>query len=164
MQEIWFDPWVGKVPWRRAWNPPQYSCLENLMDRGTRLATVYGVTKSWTRLIWLSIHITSNHKEAANRRLVQSLNRVWLCDSMDGSTPGFSVHHQLPELAQIHVHRVSDAIQPPHPLSSISLPAFNLSQCQGLFQWISSLHQVAKVLELQPQHQSFQWILRTDFL
>ena len=87
-----------------------------------------------------------------------------LCNPMDCSTSVFSVHHQLPELAQTHVHRVSDDIQPSHPLSSSSPPAFNLSQHQGLFQWVSSLHQVAKVLEFQLQHQSFQWIFRTDFL
>ena len=78
--------------------------------------------------------------------------------------PGFSVHHQLPELAQTHVHRVDDAIQPSHPLLSPSLPAFNLSQHQGLFQWVSSSYQVAKVLEFQLRHQFFQWIFRTDFL
>ena len=77
--------------------------------------------------------------------------------------PGFPVLHHLPECAQTHVHWVSDAIQPSHPLSSPS-HAFNLSQHQGLFQWVSSLHQVAKVLELQLQHQSFQRIFRTDFL
>ena len=75
---------------------------------------------------------------------------------MDCSTPGFSVHHQLLELAQTHVHRVSDATQSSHPLSSPSPPAFSLSQHQGIFQGVSSLHQVAKVLELQLQHQSFQ--------
>ena len=74
------------------------------------------------------------------------------------------VLHQLPELAQTHIHCIGDAIQPSHPLSSPSPPAFNLSQHQGLFQWVSSLQQVAKVLELQLQHQSFQWIFRTDFL
>ena len=78
-----------------------------------------------------------------------------LCSPMHGSMPGFPVHHQLPELAQHHVHPVSDNIQPSHPLSSPSLPAFNLSQHQGLLQWVSSLHQVAKVLELQLQHQFF---------
>ena len=72
-----------------------------------------------------------------------------LCDPADCSTPGFSVHHQLPELAQTHVHRVGDAIQPSYPLSSPSSPAFNLSQHQGLLQWVSSSHQVARVLELQ---------------
>ena len=73
-------------------------------------------------------------------RSVQSLSRVWLCDPMDCSMPGFPVHHQLPELIQIHVHRVGDAIQQSHPLSSPSLPIFNLSQHQGLFQWVSSSH------------------------
>ena len=77
---------------------------------------------------------------------------------MDCSTPGFPVHHQLPELIQTHVHWGDDAIQPSHPLSSPSPPAFNLSQLQGLFQWVSSSHQVIKVLELQLQHQSLQWI------
>ena len=86
-----------------------------------------------------------------------------LCDPMDCSTPGFPVHHQLPELAQTNVHWVGDAIQLSHPLSSPSLPAFYLSQHQGLFRWVSS-NQVAKVLEFQLQHQSFQWIFRTDFL
>ena len=74
---------------------------------------------------------------------------------MDCSTPGFPVHHQLPELAQTHLHRVSDAIQPSHPLSSPSPPAFNLFQHQGLFQWVSSSDRVAKLLEFQLQHQSF---------
>ena len=86
------------------------------------------------------------------------------CNPMDYSMPGFPVHHQLPELTQVHVHQVSDAIRPSHPLSSASPPAFNLSQHQGLFQWGSSSHQVAKVLEFQLQHQSFQWIFRTDLL
>ena len=67
-----------------------------------------------------------------------------LCDPMDCSTPGFPVHHQLPELAQTHIHRVSDAIQPFHPLASASPPAFNLSQYQGLFQSVGSFHQMAK--------------------
>jgi len=70
---------------------------------------------------------------------------------MDCRTPGFPVHHQLPELTQTHVHRVGDAIQPSHPLSSPSSPAFNLSHHQGLFQWVSSSYQVAKVLEFQLQ-------------
>ena len=87
-----------------------------------------------------------------------------LCNPINCSIPGFPVHHQLPELAQTHVHWVSDAIQPSHPLSSPSPPALNVSQHQGLFQWISSLHQVAKVLEPQLQYQSFQWIFWIDFL
>ena len=83
-----------------------------------------------------------------------------LCDPMDCSMPGLPIHHQLPEFTQTHVHWVSDAIQPSHPLPSPSPPAFNLSQHQGLFKWVSSLHKVAKVLELQLQHLSFQWIFR----
>ena len=86
------------------------------------------------------------------------------CDPINRSTPGLPVHHQLPEFTQTHVHWVGDAIQPSHPLSSPSPPAFNLSQHQGLFQWVSSLHQVAKVLEFQLQCQSFQWTPRTDLL
>ena len=77
------------------------------------------------------------------------------CSPMDCSTPGFPVHHQLLELAQTHVHRVSDAIQPSHSLLSPSLPTPNPCQHQGLFQWVSFSHQVAKVLEFQLQHQSF---------
>ena len=88
---------------------------------------------------------------------------------MDCSTPGCPVHYQLPELAQTYVHQVGDAIQPSHPLLFPSPPAFNLSQYQGLFKWVSSLHQVAKLLEFQLQHQSFQWYtglisLRIDWL
>ena len=89
----------------------------------------------------------------------QSLSRVRLRDLVDDSTPGLPIHHQLPELAQTHVYRVGDAIQPSHPLLSPSAPAFNLSQHQGLFQWVSSLHQVAKVSGLQLQYQFFQWLL-----
>ena len=75
-----------------------------------------------------------------------------ICNPMDCSMPGFPVLHCLLELVQTHVHWVSDAIQLSHPLSSPS-PAFNLSQHQGLFQWVGSSHQVAKVLEIQLQHQ-----------
>ena len=81
-----------------------------------------------------------------------------LCNPMDYSMPGLPVYHQLLEFTQTHV---SDAIQPSHSLSSLSLPTFNHSQHQGLFQWVSSLHQVTKVLNFQLQYQSFQWIFRT---
>ena len=87
-----------------------------------------------------------------------------LCNLMDCSMPGFPVLHHLPELAQTHVLWVSDPIQSSHALLSPSSPAFNLSQHQDLFQRVSSLHQVAKVMELQLRHQSFQWIFRIDFL
>ena len=87
-----------------------------------------------------------------------------LCDSMNHSTPGLPVHHQLPEFTQTHVHRVDDAIQPSHPLLSPSPPAPNPSQHQSLFQWVNSSHGVAKVLEFQLQHQSFQWTPRPGLL
>ena len=87
-----------------------------------------------------------------------------LCSPMDHSTPDLPVCHQLPEFTQTHAHRVGDAIQPSHPLSPPSPPAFNLFQDQGLFQGVSSSHQVAKLLKFQLRHQSFQWIFGTDFL
>ena len=87
-----------------------------------------------------------------------------LCNPVDCSTPGLPVHHQLPEFTQTQVHRISDAFQPSHPLSYPSPPVLNLSQHQDLFKWVSSSNQVAKVLEFQLQHQSPQWIFRTDLL
>ena len=95
---------------------------------------------------------------------VQSLSRIRLSVTpWTAACQSIPVHHQLLESTQTHVHRVSDAIQPSHPLSSPS-PALNLSQDQGLFQWVSSSHKVAKVLEFQLQHQSFQWTPKTDLL
>ena len=108
---------------------------------------------------WASLHFSGMESDYL------LFSRSVVSDSlqpMDCSTPGFPALHHLTELAQTHVHRVGDAIQPSHPLSSPSPPAFNLSQLPGFFQRVSSSHQVAKVLELQ--HQSFQWIFRTDFL
>ena len=96
---------------------------------------------------------------------VQSLSHVQLfVTPWTAAREASLIHHQLPEFTQTHVYWVGDAIQPSHPLSSPSPPAFNLSQHQGLFQWVSSSHQVFKVLELQLQHPSFQWIFRTNFL
>ena len=91
-------------------------------------------------------------------------SRIWLCNSMNCSTPGLPVHHQLPEFIQTHVHRVGGAIQPSHPLLSPCPPAPNLSQHQSLFQWVSSLHEAAQVLEFQLQHHCFQRTPRTDLL
>ena len=87
-----------------------------------------------------------------------------LCDSMNLSRPGLPLHHKLLEFTQTHVHQVGDVIQPSHPLSSPSPSAHNPSQHQGLFQWVSPSHEVAKVWEFQLQHQSFQWTPRTDLL
>ena len=120
-------------PWRRQWQPT--SVFLPGESHGERLVVGIQLTKSC----------------------------LTLCDPMDWSTPGFPVLHHLLELAQTHVHWVSDAIQPSHPLSSPSPPAFNLSQHQGLFKLVSSSHQVAKVLELQLQHKFFQWIFKIDW-
>ena len=95
---------------------------------------------------------------------VQSLSRVWFFTTPQTAARQASLSITNTKLAQTHVHRVNDAIQPSHPLSSPSSPAFSLSQQQGLFQWVSSSHLVDKVLEIQLQHQSFQWVFRTDFL
>ena len=93
--------------------------------------------------------------------VIQSCAALW--NPMDCNTSELPVDHQLPEFTQNHAHWVSDVIQPSHPLLSPS-PSLSLSQHQGLCKWVSSSHQVAKVLEFQLQHQSFQWIFRTDFL
>ena len=103
-----------------------------------------------------------NYAEMNIRSVTQSCRT--LCHPMNRSTPGLPVHHQLLEFTQTHVHRVSDAIQPSHPLSSPSPLAPNPSQHQSLFQSVNSSHEVAKGLEFQFQHQSFQWPLRTNLL
>ena len=87
-----------------------------------------------------------------------------LRDPMNHSTPGLPVHHQLPSFTQTHVHRVRDAIQPSHPLSSPSPPVLNPSQHQGFFQWVNSSHEMARILEFQLQHLSLHWIFRVDLL
>ena len=135
------------VDWRR-----QTNCQPHISDQ----SKVPSDDHSWTTAcqshqVLFSVHFSS---------VTQSSPTLY--DPMDCSTPGLPVHHQLPELTQTPVHWVGDAIQPSHFLSSPSPPAFNLSQHQGLFKRVSSSHQVAKVLEFQLQHQSFQWILRND--
>ena len=114
-------------------NPLQCSCLENPRDGGTWRAAVYGVAQSRTRLKRLSSGSSSNRHYSVQFSSV-SQSCLTLCNHMDCSTPGFPVHHQLPEFAQTYVHQVSDAIQPSHPLLSTSPPAFSLSKHQGLFQ------------------------------
>ena len=119
------------------------------------------------------LHSTTSKRREGLRSPLQTLSSVsfccsvtrscpTLCQPVDCKTPDFPVLYHLLELAQTHVHSVGDAIQPSHSLSSPSPPAFNLSKHQGLFIWVSSSHPVTKVLELQ--HQSFQWIFRTNFL
>ena len=102
--------------------------------------------------------------EYPNNGILCSVTQLCLtfCDPRDCSTPGLSVPHHLPKFAQVHVHCISDAIQPPHPLMSSSPSVFNLSQHQGLFQQVVCSHQMTKILELKLQHQSFQGIYRVD--
>ena len=119
--------------------PLQCSCLENPRDRRPWWASVYGVAQSWTRLTQLSSSSSSSRKKDYSLWQMPQFSLViqscpTLCDPMNRSTPGLPVHHQLLEFTQTHVHRVSDAIQPSHPLSSPSPPAPNPSQHQSLFQ------------------------------
>ena len=126
---------------------PQFRSISS-----SALSLLYGTTLTPVHDYW------ENHAAVA----VQSLSCVWLCDPMHCSLPGFPVLFYLSEFAQAYVHSVGDAIQPSHP--SRSPPALNISQQQGLFQRVRSLHQVAKVLELKLKHQSFWWIFRVYFL
>ena len=123
----------------------------------------YKDTRHWVRThpnpVWPHLTLDKICRNLQLSSVAQSCPT--LCDPMDYSTPGFP--GKLLELCQTHIHWVGDAIQPSHPLLSPSPPAFNLSQHQGLFQWVSSSNQVAKVLDFQLQHQSCQWIFRTDF-
>ena len=126
---------------------------------------IYAVYKRPTS----SLEMHTDWKWEAGKRYFMQFSSVsqsclTLCDPMNHSTPGLAVYHQLPEFTQTHVHWVSNDIQPSHPLASPSPPGPNPSQNQDLFQWVNSSHEVAKVLEFQPQHQSFQWIPRTGLL
>ena len=166
-------------------SPLQYSCLENPMDGGAWKAAVHGVAEGRTRLnnFTFNFHFHALEKEMATHSSVlawripgmgepgglpsMGSHRVrhdWSDLALDCSMPDFPVHHEFLEPAKTHVHRVGDAIQASHCLLSLYPPAFILFKHQGLFQWVSSSHQVDKVLEFQLQHQSFQWIFRTDFL
>ena len=131
------------------------------------LKSYYLIQESVTDIWQASFHSlnSSNWKKKKKKGKLSQFSSVaqcpTLCNPIDCSTTGFPVHHQLPELMQTHVQQVNDTIPPSHPLSSPFSPAFNLSQHQGLCECVRSSHQV---LELQPQHQSSQWIFRTDFL
>ena len=144
---------LGRSPGGGHGNLLRYSCLENLWTEKPG-ATFHGITKSQMQLKQLSTHGTYTHvRWVSSRDLLYNFVLIVYCqfssviqlcltlwDTMDCSTSGFSVRHQLPELAQTHDHQVGDAMQPPHPLSSPFPPAFSLSQHQGLFQWVSSSH------------------------
>ena len=168
LDEKYWENWQGKkfsqqhgLKKKNTWNQSWV-----LLVIGTDYNTVLGVFVLGDCPICLFIVFQARYSYTLSIVFVQLLSQscLTLCDLIDCSTPGFPVLHHLLELAQTHVHWVGDVIQPSHPLSSPSPTAFNLSQHQGLFQWVGSLHQVAKVLALQPQHQSLQWLFRIDFI
>ena len=159
-----------------GWNVPRISFKSNWSFRSFKASIVLLIFC----LEHLSIHVTGVLKSLIIKILLSISPFMYvstyllcccsvahlcltLCDSMDCSTPWFPFLDHLLELAQTHVHWVGDAIQSSCLLLSPS-PAFNLSQHQDLFKWVSSSYQVARVLQLQLQHQFFQWIFRTDFL
>ena len=167
MKETQVCPWVGEIPQRRKWQLTSVSLPGKSTDRGAWRATVHGVTESDTAE---QLNDNNPFRRAGNKTDSVQSSPVQSPVMSDSVQPHRLQHTRLPcpsqvqELTQTHVHWVGDAIQPSHPLLSPFPPAFNLSQHQSLFQWVSSFHQVAKVLELQLQHQYFQWIFRTDFL
>ena len=164
MQETRVQSLGQEDPWGRKLQLTLVLLPRKCYGRRILVATVHGVTKGWT---WLSDFTFNpwttwlqNHKPKQSLLSKLGLNVTvqfspvtqscpTLCDPMNRSMPGLPVYHQLPEFTQTHVHRVSDAIQPSHPLSSPSPPAPNPSQHQNLFQWVNSSHEVAKVLEFQ---------------
>ena len=162
------------IPWTTACKAPlfmefsrkeyHFLCIAFSCSRGS------SQPRDWIQVFllcrWIFKHVNHQRSLFISTSSVSSVTQtcLTLCDPMVCCIPGFPVHHQLPELAQTHVHRVSDATRPSHLPSAPSPPTFNLSQHQDLFQWVSSSHQVAKILRLQLQHQSFQWIFRTDLL
>ena len=150
----------------QGWFLLGWTGLTSLLSVG--LSRVFSNTTIWKHQffgtqpsLWSNSHIHTWLLEKSSVQFIHSDVSAHY-DPMDCSMPGFPVHHQLSDLLKL-VHWVSDTIQPSHPLWSPSPSAFNLSQHQGLFQWVGSSYQVAKVLELKLQHQSFQWIFRVDF-
>ena len=147
-----------------------FSSFRTLQSEVTNILTdCFHTMRKYMKHVWTSVTVPSSYLTLVLRKHSDQFSSVaqscpTLCDPMNSSTPGLPVHHHLPEFTQTHVHWVRDAIQPSHPLSSPSPPAPNPSQHQGLFQWVNSLHEVAKVSELQLQHQSLQWTPRTDLL
>ena len=141
----WTWVWVNSGSW---WWTGRPGMLQSMGSQRARHSEMRSQVSLWSIS---SVQFSS---------VAQSCLTLW--DPVDCSMPGFPVHHQLPEPTQTHVHWVGDAIQPSHSLLSPTPPTFNLSQHQALFKWVSSLHQVAKLLKFQPQ--SFQWIFRIDFL
>ena len=161
--ELWCWRRLLRVPWtarRSNWNR-----LPQISTRTQPKPTVPGFRTQWSSDSWCLI---AERTQWETKWWVQfssvTQSCPTFCNPIDYSMSDFPVHHHLLEYAQIYVHWVGDAIQPSHPLLSPSPPALSPPQHQGLFQWVSCSHQVAKVLEFQLQHQSFQWIFRVDFL
>ena len=170
------DSSSGSLPY-----PTKSSCPAGLScNPATSVGLTYvthSATQSLSQVVALSVDLEGcwshefwqkrdggSSSDGQERSGVQFSSVTQSCLKMDCNMPGLPVHHQLLEFTQTHVHWVSDAIQASHPLSSPSPPALNASQHQSLFKWVSSSHQVAKVLEFQLQHQSLQWTPRTDLL
>ena len=155
---------LTRCTWQEEPVYPALSCLPlgpsrySPWDRATVPSLLSCAPWPYFSLLWYKLCVCKSNCCSVTK------SHPTLCDPMDCSTPGFPVLHYLLGFAQIHVHWVGDAVQPSRSLLPSSPFALNLSQHQGLFQWVSSLHQVAKVLELQLQRQSFQWIFGIDFL
>ena len=163
MQETQVQLLDWMIPWRNKWQSTPVFLPGKSHGQKRLVGYCPWGFKELDRTEWLN----NNDKNSVSSWITFHFSPLvlFLCVSvrltlMDCSTPGFSALHCLLELAQTHVHWVSNAFQPSHPLSPTSLPALNLSQHQGLFQRVSFLYQVAKILELQ--HQSFHWIFRVD--
>ena len=150
--------------WSHHEGPPSWPYEVELTPKGTSANTILLDVKASTYTFGRWVSHNSVHSMCFLIIKFSSVTHLCptLCNSMDCSMPSFPVHQFL-ALAQTHVHQFGNTIQPCHLLSSPSPPAFNLPRHQVIFQWASS-HQVAKVLEIQLQHQSFQWISWTDFL
>ena len=152
---VWWYHWLNGrelANSRSWWWTGRPDMLQSMGSK--RVGHDWATELNWTVIMYLHLEFLQNFISYSSvNSITQSCPT--LCDPIYCSTPGLPVHHKLPEFTQTHVHWVGDAIHPSHPLLSPSHPAFNLSQHQGLFQWVSSSHQVPKVLEFQLQHQSF---------
>ena len=147
-----FDHWVRKIPWRRRWQPTPLFLPGKSQRKRTEQRSLVEQFIGLQKPGWLSNSVQFSSSVVSDSLQPHGLQHARLpCPS------------PIPELVQTHVHGVGDAIQPSYPLSSPPPPAFNLAQYQGLFQWVNTSHQVARVLEFHLQHQSFQWIFRTGF-
>ena len=146
------------------------ACSKKLLPASNCVGLI-GKVSEYLESEWLASWISNSKdlKKLKSKTIISQFSSVQqscptLCDPMNRNMPGLPVYHHLPEFTQTHIHRVVNVIQPSHPLSSPSPPAPNPSQHQRLFQWVSSSHEVAKVLEFQLSHHSFQWTPRADLL